>query len=152
MIADKITNLKLYSDVVPAEEILAFVEKAEKEQLPPGRYDLDGENLFALVQEYMSKPKAEARMESHNLYTDLQYVISGVECIGWEPVENLKVEEDRTPAADVIFYENNEPMGANVLKAGMFGIYLPTDGHMPGVAVGESVPVQKIVFKIRKTV
>ena len=78
MIADKITNLKLYGDIVPAEEILAFVEKVEKEKLPTGRYELDGDNLFALVQEYESKPKAEARMESHRLYTDLQYVISGL--------------------------------------------------------------------------
>jgi YhcH/YjgK/YiaL family protein len=152
MIADSIKNLNLYSSFVPAAEILAFVEKVEKEHLAPGRYDLDGDNLFALVQEYVSKPKAEARMESHDLYTDLQYVISGEECIGWEPVENLTVEEDRTPDADVIFYETIEPMGANVLKAGMFGIYLPTDGHMPGVAVNECVPVHKIVFKIRKTV
>ena len=151
MIADSIKNLNLYSSFVPAAEILAFVEKVEKEHLAPGRYDLDGDNLFALVQEYMSKPRAEARMESHNLYIDLQYVISGVEGIGWEPVENLEVEEDCTPDSDVIFYKNIEATGENILKAGMFGIYLPTDGHMPGVAVEESVPVHKIVFKIRKT-
>ena len=149
MIADSIKNLNLYSSFVPAEEILAFIEKVEKEQLPTGRYDLDGDNLFALVQEYDSKPKAEARMESHKLYTDLQYVMSGEECIGWEPVDNLEVEEDRTPDADVIFYVSKEPMSMNVLKAGMFGIYVPTDGHMPGVAVNECVPVHKIVFKIR---
>lgn len=149
MIADKITNLHLYSAFVPAEEILAFIEKVEKEQLPAGCYDLNGDKLFALVQEYNSKPKAEARMESHKLYTDLQYVMSGEECIGWEPVENLETEEDKTPDADVIFFVNKEPVSSNVLKAGMFGIYLPTDGHMPGVAVDESVPVHKIVFKIR---
>lgn len=150
MIADKITNIHKYPLLADcADQIAAFVKKAEAENLPAGRYDLDGDNLFALVQNYNSKLRSEGRMEAHKLYTDLQYVIEGEECIYWNPVEGLEVEEDRTPESDLIFFVCKEPAGCTRLTAGMFGVYIPTDAHMPGIAAAESSPVRKIVFKIK---
>ena len=150
MITDKLTNIDKYPLLAEcAEAITAFVKKVEEENLPMGRYDLDGDNLFALLQTYTSKPKCEARMEAHKLYTDLQYIMEGEECIYWSPIDVLTVEEDRTPEADLVFYKDEEPMGCTKLTAGMFGVYIPTDGHMPSVAAGECAPVKKIVFKIR---
>lgn len=150
MIADKLVNIKLYSGLgAIADEVLAFVERAEKEQLPVGRYDLHGDDLFALIQTYNSKTLADGRMESHKLYDDLQYIMEGEECIYWDAISDLKVEEDQTPEKDMIFYERSTPKGSTVLTAGMFGYYLPTDGHMPGITTGEIAPVKKIVFKIK---
>lgn len=150
MITDKLTNVRQYEGTIAyVDEMLAFAERVQAEQLPEGRYDLDGDKLFALVQGYQTKLPEEGRMESHKLYNDLQYIMAGEECIEWEPVEGLEVEEDRTPASDTIFYKKKEFAGKTVLKAGMFGFYLPCDGHMPGIAVGEQADVKKIVFKIK---
>lgn len=150
MITDKLINVTKYADAIPyAEEMLAFAKRAAEEKLPAGRYDIIGDDLYALVQEYTTKTRAEARMESHKLYIDLQYVLEGEEIIYWSAVEDLKVEEDRTPESDLIFYECEEPQGSTCLGAGMFGFYLPTDGHMPSVAAKECAPARKIVFKIR---
>lgn len=150
MIADKLTNLNLYPEMHPYEErIFAFVEKATKESLPVGRYDIDGDELFALIQTYNTKPMEEGRFEGHKKYTDIQYLIEGEEYIYWNPVEALTVEDDQTPGADILFFQNDTPQGVTQLSAGVFGLYLPTDAHMPCISVEESTPVKKIVFKIK---
>lgn len=150
MIADKITNLKKYPEMEEiADRILAFIKKTKEESLEDGRYELDGENLFALVQSYQSRPLEEGLLESHVLYNDLQYIVSGEEAIYWNPIDGLTVKEDKRPAADAIFYHIENTDNATVLKAGMFGYYMPTDGHMPCIAVEKPAPVKKIVFKIK---
>ena len=150
MIVDKLKNLKKYPEFAAyADEMLAFVERAEKENLEDGRYELQGENLFALLQSYETKKLEDARMETHKIYSDLQYIISGKEYIYWRPIDELTVEEDRTPDADIVFYENGDVKGSNLLTAGMFGAYFPWDGHKPSVAAGEPAPLKKIVFKFK---
>ena len=150
MITDKLVNLKKYPEFAAyAEDMIAFAERVEKENLEDGRYELQGENLFALLQTYVTKNVEEARMETHKIYNDLQYVVSGKEMIFWSPVDELEVEEDRTPEADLVFYKNDAAKGSNVLTAGMFGAYFPQDGHKPSVAAGEPAEVKKIVFKFK---
>lgn len=150
MITDKIMNVKKYPELSGyADEMLAFVERVEKENLEDGRYDLLGENLFALLQSYETKKFEDTRMETHKIYNDLQYVIQGEEIIYWSPVDELTVEEDRTPEADVVFYKSEPAKISSLLTAGMFGVYFPWDGHRPSVAAGESAPIRKIVFKFK---
>ena len=70
MIADKLSNLSKYPQLAKYEtEILNFLEKM-KENIPDGRYDLLGDELFALVQRFETKPQEGARMESNKLYAD----------------------------------------------------------------------------------
>ena len=150
MIADKLTNLTKYPEFAAyADDMLAFVERVEKENLEDGRYELQGDNLFALLQSYVTKNIEDVRMESHKIYSDLQYIVSGEEYIYWTPVDELEVEEDRTPDADIVFYKNCPDKGSNYLTAGMFGVYFPWDGHRPSVAAGEPAPIKKIVFKFK---
>lgn len=151
MIADKFENLKLYPEFAPYAEVMtAFAQRAEAEKLPDGKYELDGENLFALVQSYTTKPRGESRIEAHKLYADLQLIVEGEECIGWTPVDGLEIEEDRTPGADILFYRG-QTRSETLLLSGMFGYYAPSDGHMPCIAPGECAAAKKIVYKIRVT-
>lgn len=150
MITDKIKNLKKYPEMENvADAILAFIKKAEEEKLEDGRYELNGANLFALVQSYETKSLEKGAMESHVEYIDLQYIMHGEEMIYWNPIDEMTIKEDKRPDADLIFYEMENPQNATVLKAGMFGYYIPTDGHMPSMAVKEPAKVRKIVFKIK---
>lgn len=88
-------------------------------------------------------------IEAHDIYCDLQYIVKGEKYIYWSPLEELPQLEDRRPEADIVFYDGKEVTGRTLLKAGMFGFYFPTDGHMPGIAVKERTSMKKIVFKIR---
>ena len=150
MITDKLSNIHLYPLLARyVEAITAFARKAEEENLPVGKYELMGDELFAMVQCYTTKPAEEGRMESHRIYTDLQYVMAGTEELRYAPVDMLTVEEDQTPAKDMLFYKEKQGTDTTRLLPGMFTLYLPTDGHMPQLQDGGPAEVHKIVFKIK---
>lgn len=151
MIVDHINNIRKYPQFGKyAEAITEFIEKCCRESLPAGRYDLlsDG-RLFALTQYYETKPKEKGRMESHRIYTDLQYMMSGKEIIFYDLAEKLAIAEDKTPERDIIFYEEQPDRGGIILSAGMFACCGPQDAHKPCIRCGEDAEkVGKIVFKI----
>ncbi len=150
MIADKITNIKNYPLFKKYGDLIcSFIEKDKNENLKDGRYDLDGDRLFASVQTYESKDLSEGMIEAHELYCDLQYIVKGEEYIYYSSLEELDLIEDRRPGADIVFYNGKGVKSRTHLTEGMFGFYFPTDGHMPGIAVNETMSMKKIVFKIR---
>ena len=59
MIFDKIENLDRYREFAEYGKLIRdFIKQDKSEQSPAeGRYELDGENLFALVQTYETKIK-----------------------------------------------------------------------------------------------
>jgi len=152
MIVDDIRNLEMYPQFGSClEAIRAFIEKDRKEKLPDGKYPLIGsDRLFALVQEYETKPFAEGRMESHHLYADLQYITDGREFIYYDLTENL-VPDGKPTEGDILFYEKGKNRGGNLISAGMFGYYAPWDAHMSCIEAeeGRREKGRKIVFKIK---
>ena len=83
MIADKMENASLYRAVLPgvarALEILqgAFVHQAS------GRYEIDGDEMFGIVQRYTTRPLEKCNLETHRKYIDVQYVTSGEEAMNF---------------------------------------------------------------------
>ena len=144
MIIDRIENAGLYSGL---GERIALALASLKTPREPGRYELDGTNVFALVQQYQTKPMAEGKWEAHRKYTDVQFVVEGVERIGWAPVSKLTVTEPYDETKDIAFYKGNGDFVT--VPAGYFVILYPEDAHMPGIAVDKPSPVKKVVVKVR---
>ena len=46
------------------------------------------------------------RLKSHKEYFDVQYVVEGEECFGYEPVENLIPSVEYDAEKDLIFIRN----------------------------------------------
>ncbi|MBQ3149610.1 MAG: YhcH/YjgK/YiaL family protein [Clostridia bacterium] len=149
MIVDRIENLGLYYPVLKGlEEASEFVKKFYKEPSEDGRYDIDGDHIYASVATYETKSREGAQFESHKKYVDLQAVIDGTEIISWAPVEGLKVEsESFSQGGDIAFYSGDTVMDAR-LPAGYFALLFPDDAHMPCIMDKESSKVTKIVVKI----
>jgi biofilm protein TabA len=118
-------------------------------QKKAGRYDLDGDNLFALVQSYDTVPPAEKRFESHRAYPDLRYVAIGDEIISYAPLRDLQPITDYNAEKDFLLY--SEPPQSTPLhfSPGQFAIFYPQDGHKPGCLNGRSSSIKKIVIKVR---
>ena len=149
MIFDKIENLDRYREFAEYRKLIRdFIKQDKSEHLAEGRYELDGENLFALVQTYETKDKDDARMEAHRKYADLQFMEEGEERIYVDFADELEMEEDRTPDQDILFYKKAGDHGFNILTEGTFGYYAPQDAHMPCRKNKEKQNVRKIVFKI----
>lgn len=149
MILDSIKNISKYENLnIDLKLIVEFIDRVESENLENGRYELDGDKLFALVQSYETKNSDECRLESHKKYIDIQYVQEGTEVMYWSLVNGLKVTEDLSEISDVIFYEDDKNATELVVNEKSFALFFTHDAHKPGVKFNTKSNVRKIVFKI----
>jgi YhcH/YjgK/YiaL family protein len=149
MISDTIRNNNLYgaisSRIKTALEHLAATDFTDAE---PGRYELDGNNLFVLVQKYDTLPKDQGKWECHRKYIDIQYIAEGIEQIGFSNISNMKVTTEYNPEKDVAFLSGKGDVVT--LTKGSYGIFFPEDAHQPKLAPeNKPGPVKKVVVKIK---
>lgn len=117
--------------------------------LPLGRYDIAGDDAYALVQAYTTFPAAERKFESHRRYLDIQFVAAGEECIHFAPLESLPAPQPYDAVKDLQFHGEPAVASALVLGAGTFAIFYPPDGHKPCLVNREPSAVRKVVVKVR---
>jgi uncharacterized protein, YhcH/YjgK/YiaL family len=128
---------------------LDFLRASDLAALPLGKTAIDGERLFALTQEYEPKPAGLLKFEAHRRYWDVQYVVRGIERMGWNTLARMTVIEPHDAERDVAFFRGEGDYFR--VPAGTFAIFSPQDVHMPGVALAEGGPVasvRKIVLKV----
>src|ERR1035438_9429730 len=71
MISDTLEQCRRYTSLSPRfAAAFEFLEKLPANQ-PIGRYDIDGDNSFAMVQAYTTKPLDQAKFETHRQYIDI---------------------------------------------------------------------------------
>jgi YhcH/YjgK/YiaL family protein len=146
MIIDRITNSHLYHNIHPRmKTAFDFLDQIDFSALNVGRIEIDGQNLYAMLQQYTSKPRQQGAWEAHRRYIDLQLVIQGAEKIGYANIGSLSQGDYD---ADKDFMPLNGEGDFFTLQAGDFALLFPQDAHMPGIAIDSPAPVKKIVFKI----
>ncbi|MCW3804681.1 YhcH/YjgK/YiaL family protein [Plebeiibacterium marinum] len=147
MIIDSLDNVKHYRNLnARINKGLEFLEEVDFENIEPGRYNIDGDEVFALVQEYNTKNIEDAKPETHERYIDIQYVEKGSEYMGYAPLEDQEISEAYDPEKDLSFYKAQTSLIR--VDEGMFAIFFPTDIHAPGIMIEESKPVKKVVIKV----
>lgn len=95
-----------------------FLRKTDLKALPLGRADIDGDEVFASVQEYTTMPADTCKYESHNRYFDIQYVVEGQEQLGYVKRAGLLEDAPYNEADDIVFFKEPEQGGTILLKAG----------------------------------
>jgi YhcH/YjgK/YiaL family protein len=148
MIIDKFENVHLYKGLSKRiEKAFKYIRETDLKNIKPGKYEIDGENIFALISEYKTKSEAEGKLEAHRKYLDIQYVISGEEQMGYVPLNGQQILEPYKEENDVMFFTGDKSF--TKVSAGMFAIFFPEDVHMPGIQTGDSSLVKKLVIKVR---
>ena len=153
MIFDSAKNLDFYKGLGVDgryEKAVDFLKNTDLESLAPGKYEIDGKNVFANVTEYTTVPWEEAKYEAHHNYTDIQYVISGSETMTYARIDELNEKVPYNEEKDVVFYDNENPGLKVVVKAGEYMIFNPWDGHKPKAAAGEPAFIKKVIVKIKE--
>ena len=146
MITDNVKNAHHYKNLGPRfQRAIEYIEQTDLASLPVGRYELDGKDLYVLIQEYSSKLPGAGKWEAHRNYIDLQYIVQGTERMGYAMLKRLQMGA-YDPAKD--FQALSGEGDFVTLQSGDFMLLWPNDGHMPGMAVAESAPVKKAVVKI----
>jgi len=150
MIVDRIENAGLYKPLHKGFE-KAFTVLAEPglAKKPDGRYSLDADDVYYIVQHYTTKPMAQGRFESHRKYIEIQVLLAGQELLAYSPTAGLEVVEPYSEQKDIMFYRVGTIIAQTKLEPGLFCLLYPHDAHLPSCQVTCPAPVHKVVFKIR---
>ena len=151
MILDTMTNAKRYEGLHPGfKKAFDYIRNTDLASLAPGKYEIEGDDVFGLIQEYKTLPVEEKQFETHKNYIDIQYIISGEEMMGYTALENLTVKTPYNPEKDCEFYDDAQ-MSECVVEAGSYAVFFAGEPHKPGcTATGrEASDIRKLVLKIR---
>ena len=122
---------------------VAFLDQCDPAQLANGKH-IVAEGIFCNVMEYNTKADSDV-FETHRNYVDVQVLATGA--------ENIALPTGKVEFMPYIEAKDNEPCTAEgksyvTINAGDLCVLLPGEPHLPCLAVGESIPVKKLVFKI----
>jgi len=147
----KIENCGAFAGLHPRfQKAFEFLRRPDLATLPVGRYEIETNNVWAMVQELPLTPFGEIqRTEVHRKFIDIQAPIDGPETYGLlerttESFEPFDVEKDYG-LADY----KTKPL---TLEPGEFAIFFPGNGaHAPCKTLGpKTVTRKKLVIKIRR--
>ena len=148
MIIDKLTNSHLYSGLGNRiNKAFDYLNNTDFSKTELGKYEIDEDNIFALVNEYNTKDEIEGKLEAHKKYIDVQFVAEGEELMGYTPLGEQEILEPYKEENDIVFFRGDK-LFIKVAK-GMFAIFFPEDVHMPGIQSGGKSFVKKLVIKVR---
>jgi len=146
MIIDRLANSSsLYQLPARLARALEYLRGTDMRSVALGRHDLDGDHLFALVQEYTTRAADQCVWEAHRRYVDVQFVVTGAERMGVASLAQMREREAYDAARDVAFFEPGSEFVT--MRAGMFAVFGPEDVHSPCHAAGQPGVVRKVVIK-----
>ena len=151
MIYGRIENLDREASYLPAEVVrsLRFLADTDIAALPCGEVEIEGREIFAIVQEYETLPKDACKPEAHVRYIDVQYISAGRETIYTTPMpEDAKPSEDYLADKDLAFYTDVPPETGLVMDAGSYAVFFPWDIHRTRCSGDATSQVRKVVVKI----
>lgn len=148
MILDLLENIHQYLGLNKGfAKAIEFLMHPDLKELPAGKYEIDGDQVYAIVSKEPGRKKEEALLETHEQYIDIQLVLAGTDTMGWKPKASCQQpngEYDRT--TDLQFFAD-QPDAWFAAKSGMFAIFFPEDAHMPLISTDQ---VHKVVVKIAR--
>jgi YhcH/YjgK/YiaL family protein len=110
---------------------------------PCGRVELENGIFYTVMDSPLSEDGGKL-FETHNRYTDIQYILSGCEQIIYDDKSSLVTTVPYSNEKDIAFHSGN---GGTLLtlNAGDFVVFTPTDAHACGKGNGFA---HKVVMKI----
>ena len=146
MILDRLENshtyLSLNKGFVQAFE---FLKRSDLYELEPGKYEIDKDQVYAIVAKEQGRSKNDAQLETHEKYIDIQFVLTGSEDMGWKSKQLCQqAAGEYSLEKDLLFFKD-EPASYFSVEPGTFAIFFPEDAHMPLLSSGQ---IHKVIIKI----
>jgi len=130
------------------DRAFSFLRDTDLAGIEKGRYELEGTDLFVIIDEYMTKNESDTRLEAHRKYADIQYIISGDEIMGIVPLGKISETVPYNAEKDVVFLESDKEKLLHATP-GRYFIFFPDDAHKPGIKVVGQAIAKKAVIKVR---
>ena len=147
MIIDKIENLKNYAQVNPLfPKVVEFIQQHDLNAMEPGKYEIEGKDLFVNIQMAKGRTPEAAVIETHNKMIDIQIPLSDAETFGYTH-RDLLPEAEYNEEKDITKIPDLAADSYLTCQPGMMAIFFPQDGHAPCIA---GVPeIKKAIFKVK---
>lgn len=131
---------------------LDFLRSHDLVTLATGRYDIDGDNMFAIVAETSTEPTQDRKPEAHHEYADIQYLVSGEEAIQFATFDETNpVCTPYDADKDIYFMDSIKHSSQLVLAPKNFVVFYPNQAHTPCCALNEPLSIKKVIIKIHKS-
>ena len=115
--------------------------------MAPGRYPIDGDDVWVKISDIATKSESDALYEAHDKFIDIQMVIHGKEVIRGAFRHEMDGVLEEHPDRDVAFYKGEgTPF---TLTDGDYLILFPDDVHAPALSPEAPAAVRKALFKVR---
>lgn len=146
MIIDILENAEKYYSINPRfAAAFRYLKTPAAVELGTGRKELEGDKLYAVGSQKTGKKKEDAKLEMHKRYIDIQFVLKGIDSMGWRPVRNCSnINSPYDEEKDIAFFDD-EPFIWSGVPPGAFAIFFPEDAHAPMVSNAE---IHKVILKV----
>lgn len=129
---------------------LDFLKHTDLNTLSGGRHAIEGDMMYANVDDVETKLFETTKPESHKNYVDIQFMVSGEENMGFF-VDHGRVQPiESYPERDCYFYPNESvDEGTIYCPEGYYTVFFPSDIHRPLLAVNDKpISIRKVVVKV----
>lgn len=149
MILDTVNNLERYATLHPLfPQVIAFLRETNLTTLTTGIHPIIEKRLLVIVEDAQGRSRAEAKLECHRKYIDIQLVLEGTDEMGWKPLAACQQPvSDYNEERDIRFFNDAADSWIST-PANSFCIFFPQDAHAPLVSTGK---IRKLIFKITVT-
>ena len=120
-------------------------------EVSPGnnkKIEVEGDDIFAIFQEYDSKTAYDFMFEGHKKYIDIQFVYAGDEHMHVAGIDDITEEAAYDSERDLYFPKVGK-WSTFLLAPGKGCILYPDDMHSPGNAIYTPCRVKKVVVKVK---
>jgi YhcH/YjgK/YiaL family protein len=146
MIFSNISQSDRYLTIHPLfSRAFDYIRSTDLFALAPGRYNILGEDLIAIVEHLPGRTREMAKLEAHRRYIDIQMVLDGVEEMGWKPLADCyNPVSEHSIERDICFFHDAAASWIST-PPDHFCIFFPEDAHAPLVSSGD---IKKVIFKL----
>lgn len=147
MIFDDLKNITFYKGIHPnLDKAIDFLYEHRKDSFELGKYDIDDDKVFLVVQENTLNKEENNRFEHHKKYADLHLLVEGHEYSAYG--SRIKDESQAfDEASDIGFVHCQESYPLH-LGYHNFAIFFSGEPHQPNGYAGQEEVVRKHLYKI----
>jgi biofilm protein TabA len=133
-------------------EAIHYLRTTDLANMKLGKHAIQDDDLFVLIQNPTTVTQSEQRMEGHEKYIDVQFLIEGEQEIIYvsRKTDDLVISEDLIANKDIAFYDQVGHEFAVTLIPGMFVVLFPSDLHRPVCTLSGGTIIKKAVMKVNK--
>ncbi|MBQ0006343.1 MAG: YhcH/YjgK/YiaL family protein [Alistipes sp.] len=148
MIIDSIRSFERYVQIHEHfSKVYDFLTKHDLHSLEPGKYDIDGGNVWVSITEKEAVGlDSTPEMEVHDSYIDIHVPLVGTETIAWRDRAKCSGVDVEYDAENDFALLKEEPEVYVSVDPDNFVICFPKDAHAPMMGTGI---IRKAIFKVR---